>query len=153
MRRMALVVVASAGMVSSCGLSADRAQTGLPRTPQSTVVLTMSEYRFDYEQPVPGGRVVFRVVNAGRSSHSLTLLPLSGDIPPIAEQLRGRTRRIITPLAGVPDLPSGSDNSFAADLVPGQRYALVDFSRSGRAGGRSNALLGMSSEFRAGVGS
>jgi hypothetical protein len=152
MRCIALIVVVAAGTVSSCGASGDRGQTGLPRTPQSTVVLTMSEYRFAYEQPVPSGRVVFRVVNAGRSPHSLTLLPLSKDVPPIAEQLRGSARRIITPLAGVPDLPAGSDNSFAADLVPGQRYALLDFSQSS-AGSRSNALLGMSSEFRAGVGS
>ena len=142
----AALVCAGAVAASSCDLTSGGGRSGLPRTPQSTVALTMTEYRFDYKEPVPSGRVVFRVRNAGRSRHSLTLLPLSEDIPPIAEQLRGRKRRIIAPLAGVHSLAPGSRDTFAADLVPGQRYALIDFSPS--PSGQSNALRGMSSEFR-----
>jgi len=102
--------------------------------------------RLDYNHVVPGGRVVFRVVNAGRSTHRLALFPLPEDFPPIAEQLQGTERRPITPFAGVPDHLPGETATFAVDLEPGHRYAMVDFSED--ADGVSQALKGMTSEFR-----
>ncbi len=136
--------------VSSCGLTSGGSHGPIPRIPHAVVVVTMKEYRLDYERPVPGGRVVFRVVNAGRYVHRLSMLPLPEDFPPIDQQLRGRQRRVVAPLAGVPGLRPGSSDSFAVDLVPGQRYGVVDL--SGNPNGQSNALLGMASEFRAGGG-
>jgi hypothetical protein len=141
----ATVGLAAAVALGSC--ASGRAGSALPRTPQSKLLVTMDEYRLEYKTPVPSGRVVFRVVNAGRRPHRLTLLPLPEDVPPIDQQLRGHKRRVIAPLGNLPELAPGSTNTFAVDLAPDQRYALIDFSPG--PGGRSNALLGMTSEFHA----
>jgi len=117
--------------------------------PPPAVVVTMQDvgrYRFEYDPVVPGGRVVFRVVNAGRLVHRLALVPLSEDFPPIDQQLHGSERQAITPFAGVPDRLPGETGTFAADLAPGHRYALICFVED--PDGVSHALKGMSSEFR-----
>ena len=147
---LALLAVAATMGPSSCSLSSGGGDGRLPRIVESTVVVTMKEYRIDYRGPVPSGRVVFRIVNGGRYPHRLSLVPLPKDLPPLDKQLHGRKRRIIPPLAGVPELSPGASNSFAVDLVQGQRYGFVDFSTN--PDGRSNALLGLNSEFRAGGG-
>ncbi len=105
----------------------------------------MREYRFELPASIPRGRVTFRVVNAGRMPHSIALIPLPAGFPPIAEQLRGKTRRAVSTLAGVPPLRPGQSDTFAVDLEP-SRYALVCF-LVGR-DGVSNARRGMASEFR-----
>jgi len=113
------------------------------------VVVTMRDiggHRLDYNPVIPGGRVVFKVVNAGSLPHRLALFPLPEDFPPIAEQLTGAERRPITPFAGVPDHLPGQTATFAVDLSPGRRYAMVDFGDD--EDGVSLALKGMSSEFR-----
>jgi len=138
---MAVVVAA---VIGGCG-ERDPHPIGVP----PIVVVTMRDVgggRLDYNHVVPGGRVVFKVVNAGRSVHRLALFPLPEDFPPIAEQLKGTERRPITPFAGVPDHLPGETASFAVDLEAGHRYALVDFSED--AEGVSQALKGMTSEFR-----
>lgn len=107
----------------------------------------MTEYRFDYDSTVPAGRVIFKVRNTGRVAHSLSLLPLTDDIPPIDEQLRGSRRLGISPFAGVAARRPGASATFAVDLVPGARYAVVCFlADSDRT---LHALRGMASEFRA----
>lgn len=106
----------------------------------------MREYRFEYPPAVPSGRVVFRLVNAGRREHQPDLLPLGDDFPPIDEQVRGEQRRVVTPFAGVPPRGPGETGTFAVDLAPGQRYAFVCFAED--PDGRSHALEGMTSEFR-----
>jgi hypothetical protein len=103
-------------------------------------------YRFVYQPVIPGGRVVWKVVNAGRLVHRLTLLPLSDDLPPIDEQLHGEERQALTPFAGVPDRLPGETGTFATDLLPGHRYALICFNQD--PDGVSHALKGMNSEFR-----
>lgn len=143
---VALLLVAGAASLASCGAN-DRP---VPRIPHAFVDLEISEYRFDYEQPVPAGRVVFRVVNAGREVHRVSLLELPEDLPPIAEQLRGSERRGIVPFAEIGGLLPGTSNSFAVDLARGQRYGLIDVGAS--PDGKSYALLGLASEFRAGGG-
>ncbi len=122
----------------------------MPRIQHAVVDVAMREYGFEYKRPVPAGRVVFRVVNAGRQVHRLTMLELPDDLPPIAEQLRGRQRRNVTPFAGLPGLRPGETNSFAVDLVRGRRYGLID--PTGEVDGKSNAVLGLNTEFRAGGG-
>lgn len=148
--RLAAAAVATAAAVLISGCSAGGSDRPLPRIQHAVVDVTMREYRFDYEQPVPDGRVVFRVVNEGRQVHRLTMLELPEDLPPIAEQLRGAKRRNVTPFAGLPGMRPGERNSFAVDLVRGRRYGLID--PTGDVGGKSNAVLGLNSEFRAGGG-
>jgi hypothetical protein len=106
----------------------------------------MDEYRFEYDQQIPSGRVIFRFENHGELSHQPDLVPLADDIPPIDEQLRGPTRAVVFSLAGVLGRDPGETGTFAVDLAPGQRYALICFARN--EDGSSHALLGMSSEFR-----
>jgi hypothetical protein len=116
----------------------------LPPSPR-VIDVTMREYRLDYGRPVPRGRVVFRGHNAGRIKHSLTLLSLPEDFPPLEDELRNKKSRPIAPVANLHPLEPGESDAFAVDLAPG-RYGLVDFQR-----GRDrvdNATKGANSEFR-----
>lgn len=120
----------------------------LPASPH-VVAVEMRDYRFDYRAAIAGGRVLLRVRNRGSMAHSLSLIPLTDDIPPIDEQLRGSQRRTITPLVQVTLRQPGTRTSIAVDLVPGVRYAFVCFIRD--ADGQPHFLRGMSAEFRAGA--
>lgn len=135
------------GSVTSCNPGSEPDAT-LPRSPP-VVVVTMREYRFDYERPIPAGRVVFRVPNRGRLLHRLTLLPIAEGLPPIDEQLRDNKASVASPFAGTRPQPSGSSGAFAVDLVANTRYAMLCFVVD-RAG-EPHALKGMNSEFRAGA--
>ncbi|HVE47470.1 MAG TPA: hypothetical protein VNA57_12090 [Acidimicrobiales bacterium] len=110
----------------------------------------MRDFAFDYKGVIPGGRVVFRARNTGSEQHQLELVPLGEDYPPLDEQLRGGTRRIVLAVAGLPRRGPGKSGAFAADLVPGSRYGFVCFVEG--EDGEVHALKGMSSEFRAGGG-
>jgi hypothetical protein len=101
----------------------------------------------EYDHAIPAGRVVFRFVNVGEEKHRPSLLPLPEDVPPIGEQLRGSERRAAVPFAGIREVEPGESGTFAVDLSPGQRYALICFAIA--PDGESHALKGMSSEFRA----
>lgn len=109
------------------------------------VEIRMTDNRFQYPQPVPAGRVVFVVRNAGRVDHRLAMVPLPDDFPPIDEQVRGSVRRTMAPYAGVSTRAPGTRGTFAVDLVPGQRYAMVCFVRD--EDGRTHAQKGMTAEF------
>lgn len=111
------------------------------------VSLTMREYAFDYQQPVPRGQMVFRVVNAGTLNHRLLLAPVPDDYPPVLEQLRGEERRPIEPVAGIPNRPPGDTTTFAANLAAG-RYFMICFVQD--PDGRTHAIKGMATEFRVG---
>lgn len=117
----------------------------LPTGP-AVVDVSMLENRFEYNPTVPSGRVVFRVTNVGREDHRLALLPLPDNIPPIDQQLRSPSRMPIPPFAGTRPLRPGQQSSFAVDLRPGVRYALICFLVNQE--GQSHAQLGMNSEFR-----
>lgn len=105
----------------------------------------MTEYRFEHQAEIPPGRIVFRVLNAGAEPHSLVLVALEEDVPPIDEQLQSPNRRGAVTYAQVPERPPASRDTFAVDLDPG-RYAFICFVRG--SDGVSHALKGMSSEFR-----
>lgn len=108
----------------------------------------MRDYRFDYESSIPPGRVLFRVHNRGQVVHDLNVIPLDEDVPPIAEQLAGSDRRVVTPIAAVrPRLP-GTNGAFVVDLERGRRYAFLSFLSS--SDNVSDASKGMASEFRPG---
>lgn len=105
----------------------------------------MSEYRFDHLPDAPAGRVVIRARNAGSQPHSLVLVQLDEDMPPIDQQLHSDTRRAVPTLAQITPHPPGSSEVVAVDLTPG-RYGFVCFVKD--ADGVPHSLKGMSSEFR-----
>jgi len=111
------------------------------------VTVTMSEYRFDYVPPTQAGRVVFRVVNAGREAHVLSISAVPDDLPPIDAWLRGPVGGSITRVAEIPPQDPGQRKVFAVDLKPGTRYAFLCSLRT--VDRELHTLKGMSSEFRA----
>ncbi len=123
-----------------------RSQAPLPADPPR-VEVKLNEYRFEHQPVLPNGLVVFHVSNVGRSEHELTLLQLTEDVPPLRDQLRAAERRVVRPIAAVPPRSPGGTGTFAVDLVPGRRYAVVCFVRD--PDGQAHALKGMNSEFRA----
>lgn len=143
---MPVVALASALLLASCQAAPERQAVPLPAGPE-VLNVEMTEYRFDYDGAVTAGRVLLRVRNTGRVPHSLTMFPLDEDLPPIDEQMRGSERRSITPFAGIRAQQPGASTTFAVDLAPGVRYALVCFLPD--AEGKAHALRGMNSEFRA----
>lgn len=113
-----------------------------------TVEVRLVEHEVIYDEPIPAGRVVFRVENAGKRVHRLALLPLPDDFPPLQEELANDTPRSVSSFARVPNLQPGETGMFAVDLAAGQRYAMVDYSEA--PDGASHARLGLADEFRAG---
>lgn len=141
--RRAFALLGAAALATSCAVGG---AGGAPLPPSPTSVdVVMTEYRFQHQTEFPPGRVVFRVVNAGAEPHSLILVELEEDVPPIDEQLRSADRRGAATYAQLPQRPPGSRDTFAVDLPPG-RYAFICFVRD--AAGLSHSLKGMSSEFR-----
>lgn len=136
-------------LVSGCGGGPAGPDAPLPGSPPVAVVTT-GEYRFQHDGVIPGGRVVFQVRNEGSLWHQLSILPLSDDLPPIDQQLKGSERSVIRPFAGVAPQPPGDGGSFAVDLERGQRYALVCFVRD--PDNATHAVKGMSLEFRTPAG-
>ncbi|MDQ3897584.1 MAG: glycoside hydrolase, partial [Actinomycetota bacterium] len=114
------------------------------------VHVTMDEYGFEPDRVIPAGRVVFRVHNAGRRTHMLTLVPLPEDMPAIDVQLHGETRRSLDDFAGIYPRQPGGDGTFAVDLVAGQRFAMICFSQDPDEDVH-HALKGMTYEFRPGA--
>lgn len=138
------VVVLGSPLLAACQEA--RQSAPLPAGP-AVVEVRMGEYRFEYDEAIGNGRVLFRVANIGRVRHEMRLFPLTDDIPPIEEQLRSSNRRSIPPFAGISVLEPGAKTTFAADLAPGTRYALLCFVLDTK--DTPHALLGMNSEFRA----
>lgn len=128
------------GSAASCQKTA----RSLPPAP-AKVVVAMSENRFAYKPPRSTGRVVFEARNDGRVDHELVLVIVPEELPPLDEQLRSGTRRVIATLASVPRRQPGRRGTFAVDLEPG-RYGIICFVQD--ADGVQHAQKGMSSEFR-----
>lgn len=114
--------------------------------PPPVVEVTMVDYRFQFDTPVPAGRVVFQVKNAGQEPHDLIMVPLPEDLPPIDEQLRGTERRFVEPYAGIYEREPGDTGTFAVNLVPEQRYAMVCSVVADD--GEPHWMKGMATEFR-----
>jgi uncharacterized cupredoxin-like copper-binding protein len=138
--RLAAVVLV--GFLTACAAPSPDAR--LPPAPPE-VEVTMAEYQFGHAAIVPRGRVVFRVRNEGELEHAITLVALTEDMPPIAEQLRGDERRGVPSVARLTDRAPGESGFFAADLAPG-RYGLLCFVLGSDR--KSHAVKGMASEFR-----
>jgi hypothetical protein len=106
----------------------------------------MVDHRFELDRPVPRGRVVFQFDNAGQAPHNVVMIPLAEELPPIDVQLRGSERRFVEPFAGIYERAPGDSGSFAVDLLPDQRYAMVCTTPG--ADGRPHWTEGMATEFR-----
>ncbi len=146
MKALRLVAVVGV-LLTTAGCARDGASRAapLPKAPP-VVPVTMTEYRFALEGDVPSGRVVFRVRNAGRLHHRVTLVALPEDLPPIDVQLGGTERRYIEPFAGMPERAPATTSSFAVDLEPATRYAFICFTVD--RDNQNHAEKGMATEFR-----
>lgn len=149
LRRRPGAVVAAAALLTlgACSSDATEARRSPPAPAAAPVVnVTMRDHRFELDRDVPVGRVVFQITNAGREPHHLTMIPVPEDLPPIAEQLRGTQRRFVQPYAGIYDREPGDTGTFAVDLVPGRRYAMVCAVVA--PDGQPHWMKGMATEFR-----
>lgn len=138
-------VVALLAMAVGAGVSCTpQTRTCPPAAP--VVDVTMREYRYDDPEAVPGGRVLFRVRNAGALDHELVVVALPPDLEEsIDEQLRSSNRRAFPTLVHLTRRTPGRRGAFALDLASG-RYAMICFLRD--PDGKQHAVQGMSAEFR-----
>lgn len=144
--RPALPGAVMAAVLAASGCSAGQvARAPLPPPPQ-IVNVTVTDHRFAYNPAIRAGRVVFSGHNLGRTDHTMRVFPMGDDWPPIDVQLHGPVRRRLVPFGGTRIKP-GKTNSFAVDLVPGQRYAMLDLDQN--SAHVPYALIGLDSEFRA----
>lgn len=113
-------------LVAGCA----RGEAGGPLPPPTpTVEIDIVDDDVVAEGPVPAGRVVFRIENAGEDPHQLSLLLVAEDTPPIEEQLEDAPEQSPALVARVPLLRPGETSVFAVGLAAEQRYALVDLSQ------------------------
>lgn len=141
---LSLLLIAATAIVGSCR---GEPQQGLPLPASPPIIeVTLRDYGIEYSPPVPAGRVVFHVYNAGTTEHQLNMVPLDEGFPPIQEQLSGSERRAVAPFAGVPALAPGSRSVFAVDVIPGTRYALLCLLPG--PDGIPYGVKGMNTEFR-----
>lgn len=143
-----VVAVATALVVTvistGCSSRSVAGKESLP--PQPAVVrVAIDEYEFEFDPEIRAGRVVFRAHNVGTEFHELVIAPLPEDMPPLDEQLRSDTRRVVSPQAHLLGIPPGGHGAFAVDLVPG-RYSLVCFATG--PDGVLHARKGENAEFR-----
>lgn len=143
--------MAVAAFASGCSSASGGATNGgegewPPSVPE--VEVAMRDYAFEFDTPVPSGRVVFRVHNAGSVPHRVTLVPLPEDLPPIDEQLQSDQRRSVTPVGAVNPRKPGGGSVFSVDLQEGRRYALICYEEDDD--GAVHARKGGNAEFRAG---
>lgn len=140
-----VLLLAVAVLITGCSPNA----ASLPLPPEGPEIgIELIEYEVVYEGPVPPGRVVFRIENAGEHPHQLTLLALDEDAPPIEEQVFDPPEVAPAVVARIPRLRPGETGMFAVGLAEGQRYALMDLSET--PDGSLNARLGLFAEFRVG---
>lgn len=145
-RGHAAVIAIAIGLAGCGGPAGSGSAEMLPRGPME-VQVTISDEGFEYEGPIPSGRVVLRIDNTASQPHKVTLLPLPNDMPPLAEQLHGPTRIPFNAFAGTRVRQPGTEAMFAVDLVVGRRYGLVCLLQD--PDGQSHARQGFNAEFRA----
>lgn len=104
----------------------------------------VADYTFHHVPTVPRGRVVLRAANHGSVDHSVVILSLPEDLPPLQDQLLGDERRAVALLGRILALVPGSEDSIALDLGPG-RYGIVCNMRYDD--GSPHSVKGMNSEF------
>ena len=124
--------------------AASAGAAGLPSAPP-TVGVVMKEFTIQRPASIPGGRVIFRVHNAGRLQHVLQIVVWPDSLPPLDVVLHGHRAVTVNELGGTPLQAPGETDEFAVDLAPG-RYAMVDLLL--RPDGQLDARKGMATEFQ-----
>lgn len=143
--RLVAAAVVLAGLLAGCA-GAGSSEEPLPPE-AATVEVRLADDELSLEgRPVPAGRVVFEVRNVGEHDHRLTLAPIGDDRPPMEQDVADETERPIRQLARVPTLKPGETGTFAVDLAPDQRYAMVDYAEA--PDGTQYMDLGVVGEFR-----
>lgn len=134
-----------AGLLAGC-TGAGSSEEPLPPE-AATVQVRLADDELSMEGgPVPAGRVVFTVRNVGEHDHRFTLAPIDNDRPPMEQDVADETERPIRQLARVPTLQPGESGTFAVDLAPDQRYAMLDYAEA--PDGTQYMDLGVVGEFR-----
>ncbi|MFP5316874.1 MAG: hypothetical protein ACLGI2_01125 [Acidimicrobiia bacterium] len=144
MRRAVCAAAAVALAGPGCVVVGRSSAEPLPPSP-ARVEITLVDFRFEVSAELTPGRVVVEVANRGTVNHSLNLIVLPEDFPPLDRQLRGEERRGVPTLAQVPTRRPGQASRFALDLRAG-RYGLVCFVVD--ADGLTHGEQGMNHEFR-----
>lgn len=146
-----VAAVAASACAASGGGAGSPARSAPVPEPAPVVEVTMADHRFDYDaSAIPAGRVVFLARNVGKVVHNMVMIPLAEDVPPIDVQLRGTERRLVEPFAGFYERPPGEVGSFAVDLAPGTRYAMICSVTDSE--GEPHWRKGMATEFRTAAG-
>lgn len=142
---LAVVVVVAVGLVASACTSSQQA---LPVPPSAPAIhVSLEDRNLVFDTPVPAGRVVFHVRNAGTHPHRFALVPLPDDAPPLEQDLHDDVERPVRRVARIPTLQPGETGMFAVDLIPGQRYGMLDYSTT--PDGVQHMMVGVAGEFRA----
>jgi hypothetical protein len=94
------------------------------------VTVDMKEYALDVSGPLPAGRVVFRFANIGAEQHEPVLVALDEGLPPIDAYIAETDRPDIVGFANVWAMAPKMTGTFAVDLQPGHRYALICLSKA-----------------------
>ena len=98
--------------------------------PTADITVTMSDYKFEFSQPLAAGRHTLKLVTAPGQPHEFTFFQLSpgmtaGDIPRYVEGgMKGPPPAL--PLGGVAGVAAGRASYYTVDLQPGD-YAIVCF--------------------------
>lgn len=146
----ALLGLVTLALIAGCGLE----ETDAPLPPPGpSVQMRIVEYGLTVQEPVPAGRVVVRVHNAGEQLHQLSVVKLPNTSPPIDELLESDTDEHEAPeiLARIHDIPPGGTGMAAVEFTRQERYAVVDPSET--PDGEMQARRGVAAEFRAGKSS
>lgn len=143
LRVLASWVVAATVLTFAGCFPADTDEPVPPSVP--TIDVRLADDNLAFDEPVPAGRVVFRITNTGERDHRLSLFPLPDDAPPIQEEVTDEYERPVRFLARVPNLSPGDTGEFAVDLAADQRYAMVDYSEA--PDGTQHMTLGVAGEF------
>ncbi len=137
------ILALSALAVTSCSASTTR--MSLPPT-SPVVTVTMHEYSFSIAGHPRPGRTVFRFVNAGRETHGPMLVEVGLGAGPVEQEVRKPSPPPFKRLGLVNGRQPGNTGTFAVQLEPNTRYALICRARA--ADGVPHAQKGMTWEVR-----
>lgn len=98
--------------------------------PTADITVTMSDYKFDFSQPLTAGKHTLKLVTAPGQPHEFTFFKLppgktAADIPKYVEAgMKGEPPAM--PIGGVGGVAAGRASYYTVDLTPGD-YAIVCF--------------------------
>jgi len=120
--------------------------------PQADITVTLSDYKFDFSQPLTPGKHTLKLVTAPGQPHEFTFFQLSpgrtaADIPAYVEGgMQGPPPAMA--LGGVAGVAEGRASYYTVDLAPGE-YAIVCFLPDAK-DGKPHFVHGMIEQIRIG---